>query len=981
MIMPVSNFPQFSILEHLDRLEVNEKKSSQAQTVAACPCCGEDNLKIQNDSGKYQCFSGCDTAAVREAIRPWDEVKRGNRSSTQTTASTKPRPKAKPKPKAKPAPLPSRIHLAKLAGNVETVRPTEEKGRKYKGEYCPKTQKRIYPYGEGQRIERIDFFNAGGERVAKECYYQHLTPGSGWIAGKGDQDWLPYRIEEVRSFAQGRFVLAGEGEKVTEAARLLGLVCVSFRLESKLTDHIKALSEAGAGGLVYLPDNDKAGQSKARKMEKAAAAAGLPLLCLSLSEFFEEAKMEGGDLADIVKARLKAGGVDGIVEELEAAVSLTLEEATLPASDEETPERIGSAGEVVDELWQVHHESVERLLYRQHFGNGEGNWCVIDGNFYEYTGLGYWRKVESSELKSKLTLILNNCYRVVTDGEDWSEKVYDFATKSKLNSCYEYLLSTLLVFDRPQSNNLIAFGNGTLDLSTGELLPHSKEHYLTWAIPTDYAASSVAPPIFEQFVNDSYGLDFMPIIRAWIASILDPSAPYGKFLHAIGPSGSGKGTLLRLIANLLPPEAVARLESFADISTPEKRHQFLSGSRLCLFPDLGGHQRSLRAFYELVDNGGLSGRGLFNPDGYSRQWDCKFMIASVDHLSIENAGDGWARRAIPLPSKRRRGKGDPHLESKLASERGAIIAWAMGMEKEERDLILAQASEHPAIAAVARDAAIYGDSVRSFLDAALQPSEAGVAVSGQELHQLYQAFCTVVGSAAFGYQKFISHLKNLLPDNHIPSRVVKEAGRCVRLPAHWIGLELVEGAFIFTGASDEGDMYTAAHTLGNCSSSHRNIKIECVKGKLTEGNLARFEGEDEEALPAAVEEETVEEEVRKALSKASTVTEWQAVGSIPGYTEEMYSEAIENLSLSAQARVNRLCELYAQGLSGYKLNDRIEYKDGYDASTREAVWRKGTVKDLMSNGVYISIDEGSNQTPLKLIMEEELHLIREEVWV
>jgi guanylate kinase len=28
--------------------------------------------------------------------------------------------------------------------------------------------------------------------------------------------------------------------------------------------------------------------------------------------------------------------------------------------------------------------------------------------------------------------------------------------------------------------------------------------------------------------------------------LIDPTAPYGKFMHIIGPSGSGKGTLLRL---------------------------------------------------------------------------------------------------------------------------------------------------------------------------------------------------------------------------------------------------------------------------------------------------------------------------------------------------------------------------------------------------------------------------------------------------
>jgi hypothetical protein len=45
-------------------------------------------------------------------------------------------------------------------------------------------------------------------------------------------------------------------------------------------------------------------------------------------------------------------------------------------------------------------------------------------------------------------------------------------------------------------------------------------------------------------------------------------------------------------------------------------------------PDAGGYISGLRAFYELVDNGGMSGRALFNPVGYFKTWNTRFHQAS-----------------------------------------------------------------------------------------------------------------------------------------------------------------------------------------------------------------------------------------------------------------------------------------------------------------------------------------------------------------
>jgi len=151
--------------------------------------------------------------------------------------------------------------------------------------------------------------------------------------------------------------------------------------------------------------------------------------------------------------------------------------------------------------------------------------------------------------------------------------------------------------------------------------------------------------------------------------LIDPTAPYGKFVHVIGPSGSGKGTLLRLWGEIFGLED-SHSGDFAELSNPESRHQHLTGKSLYAVPDTGGYITGIRPFYELVDNGKLSGRSLYSSCGYTKEWNCRFVVASVDHLQIENAGDGWDRRCLPLLSKGREGLEDPYLRHKLSKAHG-----------------------------------------------------------------------------------------------------------------------------------------------------------------------------------------------------------------------------------------------------------------------------------------------------------------------
>jgi predicted P-loop ATPase len=62
---------KFDIRDYRDSLTPAKKKGK-----FHCPVCGDPNLSIDNKTGGYTCYKGgCSASEIREAIRPWSEVK------------------------------------------------------------------------------------------------------------------------------------------------------------------------------------------------------------------------------------------------------------------------------------------------------------------------------------------------------------------------------------------------------------------------------------------------------------------------------------------------------------------------------------------------------------------------------------------------------------------------------------------------------------------------------------------------------------------------------------------------------------------------------------------------------------------------------------------------------------------------------------------------------------------------------------------
>src|SRR4028118_82368 len=449
------------------------------------------------------------------------------------------------------------------------------------------------------------------------------------------------------------------------------------------------------------------------------------------------------------------------------------------------------------------------------------NWFVSDGGaFFQDCGT-HWQLREEADVAKAIGDFAEECYEATEVG-----KKYKFGTSKNLEATLKYCRRTLHKKDKPANKHLKAFLNGTVDTRSGKLGPHNKEHYLLECSPYNYVENASLPETFKKFLVSSFGESQIETIRAFTSMLLDPTAPYGRFPHLIGDSRSGKGTLLRLWENLVGSESSSSSQDFSELGKPEGRYQLLLGKSFFYIPDTGGFQSGLKAFYELVDNGPLYGRALYMPKGIQKKWNVRFAVASVEHLPIEHAGDGWDGRCIPIPTLKTAGETDAYLGQKLSEELGEIAGWALSMDKAERDNILTQPITNPVLLSLKQEGAIIGDGVKSFVDRCFVPGTE--THYGSDLHSWYQAYCKAHTLNPLSYQKFIQRLQRVLSKQWRPSEVIWTDGKVKRQPACWEGLRVLP-CFLDLALNEDDD---------NQPSGRPHIpNWICVKEKCQDGGL------------------------------------------------------------------------------------------------------------------------------------------------
>jgi len=847
-------FASFDIRNFLQQLE-----PSKAKDKFICPVCGGNDLSIVPETGKYRCFNGCECKHVREAIKPWAEVLAERAGANYTPCLN--RLAAKPKrilPKSAPIPD-GELGLVMLTDTATDIPLPQKLTSRPPKNVLGSATETIYPYSESQWVVRYQWSDDNKEKGYSKTFRQwhRLADGTPQMK-KGDKPWGAYRIDEALACAKSvtgtPALLQHEGEGCVEVGRSHGLAGITFQGsgwdKKTITREYQRAKQSGIGLIVFLHDPDDAGLKKLQTCQDCAAEVGIAFIGINPHDICPDLPYKSSDIKEILAQMETPEFIRRLEQEIHAAVaehkrSQLLESET---QEKEVTDLFNSKIDIDPADPEAFYKSVCQSMnlpysncvtagtfdgwsYRKVFPQTE--WMVLNSSFYKWSQENeVWQHQDDNKAYKRLADASESAYKLsYTKTFGWRiTKPYE--TNAHIDSAFKYCRSRLEPAEAlPTNTHLLGFKNCVVDLRTGEQMPHRQDFYLTNIIPHDYEANKPCPEVFLKFLNESFGSELVEVIRAFTSMFLDPTAPYGRFPHLIGLSGGGKGTLGRFWSSLFGESGSSSASQFADISTPEGRHQYLSSKRIFGFPDVGGYAEGVRAFYELVDNGAMSGRALFNPVAYSIQWYIRFWVASVSHLQIENAGDGWMRRAYPIPVKNRDVTPDPDLWLKLQEVKSDIISWALAMPRAERDRILLSPPSSERAKNLALEASLYGDSTKSFVDLCLRPSSTATFIPQNRLHSWYVLYCREHGYAPLGMSKFISHLKTVLPHNFKErSWTPTVNGKRERIQSHFTCIDYVPGVFEMKVPEGPPD-----------SSLSKAEFWYCFKDKCLEGGIDEFE--------------------------------------------------------------------------------------------------------------------------------------------
>ncbi|MGW4689349.1 DNA primase family protein [Streptomyces sp. NPDC004244] len=320
------------------------------------------------------------------------------------------------------------------------------------------------------------------------------------------------------------------------------------------------------------------------------------------------------------------------------------------------------------------------------------------GSWMRWTGT-CWRELDEVQMRASLYTRLEHAVFRSNDGKDGPPEMRDWApTKQKLGNLLDALGAITLLptdvdapawIDRDEQGRgpIVACRNGLLRIQDRELLPHGPGFFNLVSVPFDYHPHATAPT-WENFLQRLWPDDPASIaaLQEWFGYVLSGRTDQQKILLAKGPTRSGKGTIARVLKemvgkeNLAGPTLAGLGTNFGLASLIGKPLAVISDARLS-GNDSGVVERLLT----------ISGEDTIDIDRkYREAWTGKLptrlMILTNELPHFGDSSGVIARRFIVLNmTVSWLGKEDTSLDGKLAAEMPGILNWALdGLARLER---------------------------------------------------------------------------------------------------------------------------------------------------------------------------------------------------------------------------------------------------------------------------------------------------------
>lgn len=279
------------------------------------------------------------------------------------------------------------------------------------------------------------------------------------------------------------------------------------------------------------------------------------------------------------------------------------------------------------------------------FNNQSGLWMRYEADFP-----GVWSVETNEYTESIISTILD------------AKGIIGYGSNGYVTNILKKLRHLLIVREwiERSPSELIPFQNGVLELATGKLLEHSPGYRFTWSMPREHNVLAQNWSLIDQFFNtvSNGNPQIKKLLLCFCNAVLKGRSDLQKFLHLIGPGGSGKGTFTRLVTDLIGQSNI-HTSNLLDWCGNRFEAANAYQKRLVIFPDEDKKVGNLGRFKSLM------GQDLLRAEEKGRkafqyQYDGMVILSSNFPIFQGDNSSGMTRRTIlvsfnhvPQPGDRR----------------------------------------------------------------------------------------------------------------------------------------------------------------------------------------------------------------------------------------------------------------------------------------------------------------------------------------
>ena len=323
----------------------------------------------------------------------------------------------------------------------------------------------------------------------------------------------------------------------------------------------------------------------------------------------------------------------------------------------------------------------------------EGGFKIVHyaGDFFSYTGTHYLF-IEEATVRSQVYKFLDKCQKQDKKGN----LVPYSANPAGVNAVIDALKSIVHLANdpngkppvwldgyaakNPPADKLVSMENGLFQMDQLVLFPHSLGFFTYNSLPFEYNPAATCPQ-WLKFLNDVWGEDMQSIelLQEYFGYILSGDTRQQKFLNIIGPRRSGKGTINRVLtdllgqANVVSPQMEELCDTFGLQPWLGKQLASFTDARVTAKSSAGVVSQLLRIVG--ADTVTVNRK---NKESWSGYLQTRIIVYSNEMLQLAENSNALTGRMLVLQMVNSfMHKEDVNLADRLSTELAGIFNWAI----------------------------------------------------------------------------------------------------------------------------------------------------------------------------------------------------------------------------------------------------------------------------------------------------------------